>query len=113
MPSKEEILAQIKALQEEADAMGDGDEYEIEIWNEKGAGTRLPASRGEGWLRTHFPELFPSDDNSDDQTSDGEGNPASGKPGKAPGKVATRGSGQVRNSGGPATKYFGKRPAGK
>lgn len=112
MPSKDEILAQIKALQDEADAMGDGDDYEIEIWNEKGAGTRLPASAGKGFLQTHFPELFPADNSADDGADDGKSGTNGGKS-KPAGKVASGSTGATTPRPGTANRYFGKRAAGK
>lgn len=110
MATRDEILAQIKALQDEADSMGDGDDYEIEIWNQEGAGTRLPAKAGEGFLRTHFPELFPADDSANDGATDGgtDTNDGKSKPAR---KVAPGNSGKTSPS--TATRYFGKRPAGK
>lgn len=110
MATRDEILAQIKALQDEADSMGDGDDYEIEIWNQEGAGTRLPAKAGEGFLRTHFPELFPADDSANDGADDSGTDPNGGKS-KSPRKVAPGNSGPARTT--TAGKYFGKRPAGK
>jgi hypothetical protein len=101
--TKDEILAQIKALQDEADSMGDGEEYEIEIWNPDGAGTRLPARQSEPWLRKHFPDLFgPEEPETDPETPEGKTKPA----GKAPAKSTPARTGT-------ATRYFGKRPAGK
>jgi hypothetical protein len=108
--SRDEILAQIQALQAEADSMGDGEDYEIEIWNEKGAGTRLPARAGEGFLRTHFPELFAPDDPDNNGADDGKSGSNDGGS-KSPRKVAPGNSGATRPA--TATKYFGKRPAGK
>jgi len=104
MPTREEILAQIKALQDEADSMGDGEDYEIEIWNEKGAGTRLPARAGEGFLRTHFPELFAPDE--EESGEEDKQDPKTKGTKTAPGK-----STPARTN--TATRYFGKRPAGK
>jgi hypothetical protein len=99
--SRDEIIAQIQALQAEADSMGDGDDYEIEIWNPEGAGTRLPSKAGEGFLRKHFPELFTPDPADTDGTP--EPDPGKAKPASkaSPAKPAT------------ATRYFGKRAAGK
>lgn len=112
MASRDEILAQIKALQDEADNMGDGDDYEIEIWNQEGAGTRLPSKAGEGFLRTHFPELFTEDPPPDGGTDDGKTDNSGTK--SKPGKVApgTRG-GNTGTTAGTAQRYFGKRAAGK
>ena len=103
MATRDEILAQIKALQDEADSMGDGEDYEIEIWNEKGAGTRLPSRAGEGFLRAHFPELFKADEEETTEEGAPEGKTKPAKPaGKTtPARATTAG------------KYFGKRPAGK
>jgi hypothetical protein len=110
VPSRKEIEDQIAALQAEAEAMGDGEDYEIEIWNEKGAGTRLPSRAGEGFLRTHFPELFAEESSSDEGTDDGKTDNSGSKSGT--GKVApgSRGGNKGTTT---ATKYFGKRPAGK
>jgi hypothetical protein len=104
--TKDEILAQIKALQDEANSMGEGEEYEIEIWNPDGAGTRLPAKQSEPWLRKNFPDLFAPDEEESGEEEEGKPDPK-GKPGKPAAKTppGTR--------TGAATKYFGKRPAGK
>jgi hypothetical protein len=110
MSSRKEIEDQIAALQAEADQMGDGDdEYEVEIWNEKGEGARVPHSQGKNWLAAKFPELFPSDP-ADNADTDGQSSTNAGKS-KPAGKVAPGSTGTVRT--GTATKYFGKRPAGK
>jgi hypothetical protein len=110
VPTRKEIEDQIAALQAEAESMGDGDDYEIEIWNQEGAGTRLPSKAGEGFLRKHFPELFTEDDPADSGTDDGKTDTTGTKP--KPGKVAP---GASRSNTGTTTagKYFGKRPAGK
>ena len=105
MPSKKEILDQIAALQTEADSMGDEEDFEIEIWNDKGEGARLPHSRTEPWLKTKFPELFAAEDPPAD--SDTDDNHPKGK-GKAPQTKTPPG-----RAGNTATRYFGKRPAGK
>lgn len=102
MSTRDEILAQIKALQDEADSMGEGDEYEIEIWNSDGAGTRLPARQSEPWLRKHFPDLFAPEEEGTQE----EGAPDPKGKAKPPAKTPPA------RTGTPA-KYFGKRPAGK
>jgi hypothetical protein len=110
VPTRKEIEDQIAALQAEAESMGDGDDYEIEIWNQEGAGTRLPSKAGEGFLRKHFPELFSEDPPPDGSTDDGQtdNSGTKSKPSKmAPG--ASRGNTGITTAG----KYFGKRPAGK
>lgn len=103
MATRKEIEDQIAALQAEAESMGDGEEYEIEIWNGEGAGTRLPAKAGEGFLRKHFPELFTPDEEETSEEGTPEGKTKTPKPaGKTtPARATTAG------------KYFGKRPAGK
>lgn len=113
MPSKKDILDQIAALQAEADQMGDEDnEYEVEIWNEKGEGTRLPHGQASSWLRAKFPELFPDPDPDSDADPDGQtGSPANKS--KPAGKVSSRNSGQPGTQTAVAGRYFGKRPAGK
>lgn len=104
MATRDEILAQIKALQDEADTMGEGDEYEIEIWNPDGAGTRLPARQSEPWLRKHFPDLFAPDEEGTEEEGATDPKGKTGKPAsKTPPGART----------GTATRYFGKRPAGK
>ena len=103
MATRDEILAQIKALQDEADQMGDGEDYEIEIWNEKGAGTRLPSRAGEGFLRTHFPELFSTDEGETDPEGTPDPKTKPKTPPKSPPGTRTTTAG----------KYFGKRPASK
>ena len=106
MPTRKEIEDQIAALQAEADSMGDEDnDYEVEIWNEKGEGARVPHAQGRNWLAAKFPELFPPE--TDPGTEEGETDPK-GKPGKTPAKAPP---GASRSNA--ATKYFGKRPAGK
>jgi hypothetical protein len=110
MASKEEILQQIADLQAEADGMGDGEEFDVEIWNEKGEGARLPHGQTTRWLRNKFPELFdpePDPDADNDADNDGKTNPP-----KRGGKPAARSVGSGQRSG-TAGKYFGKRPAGK
>jgi hypothetical protein len=102
VPTRKEIEDQIAALQAEAEAMGDGEDYEIEIWNEKGAGTRLPSRAGEGFLREHFPELFKVEEEGTEE----EGTETKGKPAKPAGKTTPA---RATTAG----KYFGKRPAGK
>lgn len=106
MATRKKIEDQIAALQAEADAMGDDDEqFEVEIWNEKGEGARLPHSRSESWLKAKFPELFPDPPAEDPETEEGGTKPKAkqGQSKTPPG----------RTSAGTATKYFGKRQAGK
>jgi hypothetical protein len=55
LPKREDIEAQIAALQAELDA-GD-DDYEIEIRDGDKA-VRLPSGQGTPWLRKHFPDLY-------------------------------------------------------
>jgi len=113
LATKEEILAQIKALQDEADRMDDGEEYDVEIWNEKGEGARLPKGQTTRWLKTKFPDLFDPDP---DPNADANGEPdsESGKSGKVRRNVS---GGNANASGHPATQtrggYFAKRPPGK
>lgn len=103
MATRKEIEDQIAALQAEAEAMGDGEDYEIEIWNDKGAGTRLPSKAGEGFLREHFPELFKTEEEgTEEEGTETKGKPAKTAPKTPPGTRATT-----------AGKYFGKRPASK
>lgn len=114
MATKEEILAQIQALQDEADQMGEESEFDVEIWNEKGEGARLPHGQTTRWLKTKFPELFDPDPDPNDpdngSTDDGKTNPPK-RGGKPAGKVPAANSGTRQGS--TATRYFGKRPAGK
>jgi hypothetical protein len=105
MPSKKDILDQIAALQAEADGMGDEEDFEIEIWNDKGEGARLPHSRTEPWLKTKFPELFTAEDPPAEE--EGEGKDPKTKP------KATQTKTPPGRTGNTATRYFGKRPAGK
>jgi hypothetical protein len=111
LATRKEIEDQIAALQAEADEMGEEDEFDVEIWNEKGEGARLPHGQTTRWLKNKFPELFDPDEpdpDADNQDSDGKGNtPKSGT--KPRGKVAPSGNQRT----GTATRYFGKRPAGK
>ena len=90
--------------------MGEEDEFDVEIWNEKGEGARLPHGQTTRWLQSKFPELFAPDEpdaDADNQDTDGKGN--SPKRGSKPATGKTTGSTRT----GTATKYFGKRPAGK
>lgn len=112
MATRKEIEDQIAALQAEADEMGDEEgEFDVEIWNEKGEGARLPHGQTTRWLRSKFPELFAPDEpdaDADNTDTDGKGNPA---------KSRAKSGRTVAPAGNPATgtaqRYFGKRPAGK
>jgi hypothetical protein len=116
MPSKQEILDQIAALQAEADNMGDEEDgYEVEIWDENGRGARLPQGQASRWLKTHFPDLFEPDPpagNDPNGTDDSGGNPK-GRRTKSANKPPASGSGQPRTQASVPGRYFGKRPAGK
>lgn len=113
MATRKEIEDQIAALQAEADQMGEEDEFDVEIWNEKGEGARLPHGQTTRWLRSKFPELFEPDQpdpdaDADNQDANGKGNTAkSGS--KSRRTVAPTGSAGAST----AQRYFGKRPAGK
>lgn len=106
MATRKEIEDQIAALQAEADAMEDTEnDYEVEIWNERGEGARVPHAQGKNWLAAKFPELFPSEPDSAAEEGEGETKP---KPKGTQNKTAPG-----RSTSNAATKYFGKRPAGK
>lgn len=111
MATRKEIEDQIAALQAEAESMGEDDEFDVEIWNEKGEGARLPHGQTTRWLQSKFPELFAPeepDTDADNSADDGKGNSSKSKP-KPRGTVAPSGNQRT----GTATRYFGKRPAGK
>lgn len=110
MPTRKEIEDQIAALQAEAESMGDEDsDYEVEIWNEKGEGARVPHSQGRHWLSAKFPELF-SDPENNSGNSDG-GSDSGDSNSKVKGTQNKAAPGTSRS--GTATKYFGKRPTAK
>jgi hypothetical protein len=44
-------LDELTALQ---NAQDDDSEFEIEIWNEKGQGARIPYGKGRSWLQSNF-----------------------------------------------------------
>jgi hypothetical protein len=113
MASKQEILDQIAALQAEADDMGEEDEFEVEIWNEKGEGARLPHGQTTRWLKSKFPDLFdPEPDPDADNSGEADkGKGTTGGPRRRSGAGSTTATAGTRN--GTASKYFGKRPAGK
>lgn len=111
MATRKEIEDQIAALQAEAESMGEDEEFDVEIWNEKGEGARLPHGQTTRWLQSKFPELFAPDEpdaDVDNQDPNGQGNSAKSKP-QSRGTVAPSGNQRT----GTATRYFGKRPAGK
>ena len=76
MPRRDEIEAQIAALQKELE--GGDDEYEIEIRDGDKA-ARIPASRGTPWLRKNFPDLWEEivgDKDEDEPAKGGKAKPA-------------------------------------
>jgi len=113
MASKQEILDQIAALQAEADDMGEEDEFEVEIWNEKGEGARLPHGQTTRWLKSKFPDLFDPepDPDADNPGEADKGKGTTGGPRRRSGAGSTTATAGTRT--GTASKYFGKRPAGK
>lgn len=112
MATRKEIEDQIAALQAEADNMGEEDEFEVEIWNEKGEGARLPHGQTTRWLRSKFPDLFdPDPDPTDNPDEPDKGKGTTGGPRRRSGQGTTPPATGART--GTANKYFGKRPAGK
>jgi len=79
---RDEIEAQIAALQKELE--GGDDDYEIEIRDGDKA-ARIPASRGQNWLKKNFPDLWEEivgDDKDDDDAAKGTKTPAKSADGK-------------------------------
>jgi hypothetical protein len=98
-----EKQAQLDALNAEANAADEDDEFdgeEIEVWNEKGAGARLRGKHSRQWLIDNG-FLKPKDPPPSD---DDGGNSGDGNDGKAPKGRQSKGT-PPRTS----QKYFGSR----
>lgn len=91
--SKEE-QDQLDALTAKANEP-DEDDFDIEIWDEKGAGAKVPYRKGKTWLQRFGIDLPETPE--DDETQ---------APKKTPGKTTT---GEA--SGGHAQRYFGNKRA--
>jgi hypothetical protein len=89
-PEQEKQLADLAALR---DAPDDDSEFEIEIWNEKGQGARVPYGKGRSWLQENFGIDLDPPPADPGANGDGGPDPESGAP-------------PQRTSG----KYFGKAP---
>lgn len=97
-----EKQAQLDALNAEAEAATDDDEFdseEIEVWNKEGAGARLRGKHSRSWLEENGflkPKTTPKTDDSSGDSGDGDGG---------------KGKGTGRQSKGTpprtSTKYFG------
>lgn len=94
--SKEE-RAQLEALQAK-EAEADDDDFDVEIWDETGAGAKVPYRKGRTWLQRFGIDLDPAPEGDDK----GDGKPA-------PKSGATSDKGESRP--GPAKKYFGSNKA--
>ncbi len=89
----EEQQRQLQELTALKDAPDDDSEFEVEIWNEKGQGARIPYGKGRSWLQQNFGiDLDPPPD------PDGQGPGGNGQPPPDPEATA-----RPRTSG----KYFG------
>lgn len=99
-----EKQAQLDALQAEAEASNEDDDFdgeEIEVWNEKGAGARLRGKHSRTWLEENG-FLKPRNTEPPADSGDGDGAGDSGK-----GKTGGR-----QSKGTPprtSQKYFGNR----
>jgi len=88
---------QLAALQKKAEEP-DADDYDIEIWDETGAGARIPYHKGRSWLNRFGIDL-PEQPEGD---AEGDQDQAQGKP------RSKRQGGAAGQPDGHAAKYFGK-----
>jgi hypothetical protein len=96
----DEQQRQLDELTALANAPDDDGEFEIEIWNDKGSGARIPYGKGKGWLSREFGIELDAP-----ATPDNGGDPNAPDP-NAPDPES---SARPRTSG----KYFGGRQQGK
>lgn len=93
MALTEEEKAQLAALTAKENEPDADEDYLIEIWDETGAGAKVPFSQGKSWLA---------------KFGIGVEAPPAGDSGKAPAKGKAPASDDGKAPTGPATKYFGK-----
>lgn len=79
----------------------DADDFDIEIWDETGAGARVPYHKGKAWLQKFGIDL--PEEPAADAGDQGQGKPA---------KPASGGAAPV-DTGGTAQRYFGPQRARK
>lgn len=85
---------QLEALQRKAEQPEDDDNFDIEIWDETGAGAKVPYRKGRNWLQKFGIDVEPPE-TPDDDKSESKNKPKSAlKTDKGPG---------------PATRYFGNK----
>jgi hypothetical protein len=92
-----EEKAQLDALTAKANTPDD-DDFDIEIWDEKGAGARVPYRKGKTWLQRFGIDL---PEPATEETEE----PGTGKPTRT--RPAASGPASVT----PAAKYFGNKQA--
>lgn len=83
---------QLDALQRKAQEADDDDNFDVEIWDETGAGAKVPYRKGKSWLQRFGIDVEPpADDSSNDDKSDSKSKPKNDK----------------QDRPGPAGRYFG------
>jgi hypothetical protein len=87
-------LAALQAKENEPDA----DDYDIEIWDETGAGARIPYSKGRSWLNRFGIDL----PDAPEAEAEGDQDQGKGKP------RSKRAAGGAAGPDGHAQRYFGK-----
>lgn len=98
MALTDEEKAQLAALQKKESEPDDSD-FDIEIWDETGAGAKVPYRKGRTWLQRFGIDLDPEPEGEGE--GEGEGQAASGKPRGS----SAKGQANVTH----AAKYFGNR----
>jgi hypothetical protein len=71
---EKKLLAELQAREAEPDF--DPDDFEVELYNEQGRGTRIPYKRGKSWLYENFgigdPPEPPSQEEGGSETPEGK-----------------------------------------
>jgi len=91
MALTDEEKAQLEALNAKANEPDDDDDFDIEIWDETGAGAKVPFRKGKDWLAKFGIGVEPPAPES-----------------KPTGKAGDKGDGKDTKPGPTASKYFGK-----
>lgn len=99
----------LNAKREKEAAQSQDEDYDVEVWDEKGRGARVRRSHAKPFLQTLGIDIDPESD------GEGDGNDGGGKGGNSS-KSNPRPTGKQSTSnaaGGVARKYFTKQPKGK